>query len=66
MDELAKWAREQLGCSACYALSPLDLMLYGGGLLLIAFFVGLLAGVWPFLMAWEDQTWIQKAGSEPM
>jgi hypothetical protein len=42
MDELAKWACEQLGFSACYALSPLDLMLYGGGLLLIAFFVGLL------------------------
>jgi hypothetical protein len=42
MDDLAKWACEQLGFSACYALSPFELLRYGGGFLLIAFFVGLL------------------------
>ena len=42
MDDLARWACEQLGFSVCYVLSPLELLLYGGGFLLIAFFVGLL------------------------
>ena len=43
MDDLARWACEQLGFSACYALSPWELLLYVGGFLLIAFTAGLLA-----------------------
>ncbi len=43
MDDAARWACEQLGFSACSALSPWELLLYGGGFLLVAFFVGLLA-----------------------
>jgi hypothetical protein len=42
MDEVARWACERLGFSACYALSPLNLILYRGGFLLIAFFLELL------------------------
>ena len=42
MDDTARWTCEQLGLSACYVLSPWELLLYGGGILLIAFFVGLL------------------------
>jgi hypothetical protein len=42
MDDAARWACEQLGFSACYVLSPWELLLYGGGFLLVAFFVGLL------------------------
>ena len=40
MHELFRWACEQLGFSACYALSPLELILYVGGFLLIASFGG--------------------------
>jgi hypothetical protein len=43
MEGLARWACEQLGFSGCYAFSPLELILYTGGFLLIAFFVGLVA-----------------------
>ena len=42
MDDAARWACEQLGFSVCSALSPWDLLLYGGGFLLVALFVGLL------------------------
>ena len=42
MDDAARWACEQLGFSACYVLSPWELLLYGGGFLLVAFSVGLL------------------------
>jgi hypothetical protein len=42
MDDAARWASEQLGFSACYALSPWELLLYGGGILLVALFAGLL------------------------
>ena len=42
MDDAARWACEQLGFFACSALSAWDLLLYGGGFLLVALFVGLL------------------------
>ena len=42
MDNLGRWACEQLDFSACYALSPAELLMYGGGFLLIGFAVGLL------------------------
>ena len=41
MEEGAKWACEQLGFSACHALSPLELV-QGGGFLVIALSLGLL------------------------
>ena len=37
-----RWACERLGFSACYPLSLWELLLYGGGFLLVALFVGLL------------------------
>jgi predicted GNAT superfamily acetyltransferase len=42
MDKWARWACEQLSFSACYALSPAEQLVYAGGVLLIAFAVGLL------------------------
>ena len=42
MDDLMRWACELLGSSGCYGFSPLEMLLYGGGFTLIAFFVGLL------------------------
>jgi predicted GNAT superfamily acetyltransferase len=42
LDESARWACEQIGYSACYALSPMEQLAYAGGFLLIAFAVGLL------------------------
>ena len=42
MDDAARWVCEQLGFSACSVLSPWELLLYGGGFLLVALFVGLL------------------------
>ena len=42
MDDAARWVCEQLGFSACHVLSPWELLLYGGGFLLVALFVGLL------------------------
>ncbi len=42
MDDAARWVCEQLGFSACYALSPWELLLYGGGFLLVALVVRLL------------------------
>ncbi len=42
MGNSARWACERLGFSACYALSPWELALYGGGIVLVALFVGLL------------------------
>jgi hypothetical protein len=41
MEEWAKWTCEQLGFSACHALSPLEIF-QGGGFLLITFSLGLL------------------------
>jgi hypothetical protein len=42
MDDLMRWACELLGFSGCYGFSPWEMLLYGGGFTLIAFFVGLL------------------------
>jgi hypothetical protein len=42
MDDLMRWARGLLGFSGCYGFSPWEMLLYLGGFLLIAFFVGLL------------------------
>jgi hypothetical protein len=39
MEELARWGCEQLGFSACYALSPLEIY-QGGEFLLISVLVG--------------------------
>ncbi len=42
MDDAAGWVCEQLGFSACSALSPWELLLYGGGFLLVALVAALL------------------------